>query len=292
MKSKSILSAQMSRCILLSETYHICIFCIKHKITLSLHSKINFLLQWFKFSTSTKCNFKISMLNFSAKVQIQINILSKVTSQIHSSLCTIFQSSSTLCKFLGDLTLTQCRILRVSGKLRCANILWVHSFRCTWLLTGVPNKKNKSYLFDETTFLGTSRNKLFPSEVLIVSNISLQCVLKLAENWKMQFQAEVTNQVFCNKVVFLASFQTRKVNIVQWHGLNSNDCKVWSTKWSYLAICTKSSFYGAYNNEKQPERGGLCSGLLFWKIADYHYERNKSAQLHGKNHSMRLKFEC
>ena len=210
MKSKSIFSVQMSRCILLSETHHICIFCIKHKITLSLHSKINFLLQWFKFSTSTKCNFKISMLNFSAKVQIQINILSKVTSQIHSSLCTIFQSFSTLCKFLGDLTLTQCRILEASGKLRCANILWVHSFRCTWLLTGVPNKKNKSYLFDETTFLGTSRSKLFPSEVLIVSNISLQCVLKLAENWEKQFQAGVTNQVFCNKVVFLASFKLAK----------------------------------------------------------------------------------
>ena len=115
-------------------------------------------------------------------------------------------------------------------------------------------------------FLGTSRSKLFPSEVLIVSNISLQCVLKLAENWEKQFQAGVTNQVFCNKVVFLASFQTRKVNIVQWHGLNSNDCKVWSRKWSYLAICTENSLHVAYNNEKQPERREFCGGLSFWKL--------------------------
>ena len=63
----------------------------------------------------------------------------------------------------------------------------------------------------EATFLGTSRSKLFPSEVLIVSNISLQtlqifhCVLNLAEK---HFQAGVPNQVFCNEMVFLASFQT------------------------------------------------------------------------------------
>ena len=87
----------------------------------------------------------------------------------------------------------------------------------------------KNYIFFEgATFVAASKSKLFPSEVLIVSNISFfkpyrsfNARLNSAEK---QFKAEVTNQVFCNQVAFLASFQKlrslipkNKVRIVRWH---------------------------------------------------------------------------
>eukprot|EP00493_Phyllostaurus_siculus_P018833 UN19130 len=80
--------------------------------------------------------------------------------------------------------------------------------RCTHSDTQqkIPTKRTNHIFFDEETFVRKSRSNLFPSEVLIVSNISFfkpyrsfSARLNLAEK---QFQAAVTNQVFAIRWYF------------------------------------------------------------------------------------------
>ena len=106
-----------------SETNHICIFCIKQKINLSLHWDINSLSRSFKFRTSTKYHVKVnvSMLNPSRKAQIQINYFFK--SDTADSLVFVHCFSTNFVKFLEGLTLTRFTILNSYGKWRRANVL-------------------------------------------------------------------------------------------------------------------------------------------------------------------------